>query len=411
MSRIVVRALMIVAVAGALASTAVSAATVAGEPAAPWVSAQSVQGSTVSLTLEWDPTPGTASYHVYWMQGYGAPAEVPQRQSIGPINATSHVFDGLAPGTMYCFALVSDSTTKVSARSCKVTTPLARAVVPTGLSTSVATFNLRCGSKSKCNSGWKWRTRSKQVVDRIDRTNADVMVFVEAHVAHKLGKKKRRIGTVMAKRGYVVACQTQKRKKRQLFSQVAYVRASAYAVVDARHNSKGSRFTRFGDRDHGFCHALIQHRATGRILAIAATHLRDGNADGLRQQEAAYVLGRVQARFPGQPSIILGDFNSSRGKDYHGESDGPGHVMETAGYADAGDIAARLTYPYLNSAQRFSADPQRASTFPTHVDRIFVSPGITVPLWENIAVLAGNGQYATPMASDHNPIKATLYVP
>ena len=122
------------------------------------------------------------------------------------------------------------------------------------------------------------------------------------------------------------------------------------------------------------------------------------------------MVNRVTSAFPGRPTVVLGDFNSHRGLDRRGQTDTPRMVMEGAGFADASDIAAHLTYPFLNSAHAFKTDPPRSSTWPTHVDRIFVSPGITVPSWENIAVLAG-GRYATPMASDHNPIKATLYIP
>lgn len=400
--------LSVLAVAlGAL--SALSPASAAARPSAPWVSGQAVHGGSVTVSLDWDfAGPGTYEVLVSTAGPDVYPGDAVQaRVPAGP----THVdIPGLLPATTYCFAVTLNS--NGGERTCKVTPPASRAVVPTALATTAATFNLRCGSKSKCNSGWKWKKRQKRVVADIDRTNADIMVFVEGHVAHKYGKKKRWIGKAMAKRGYTLACQTQKSKKRKLYSQTAYVRSGLYAVVDPRNNSKGSRFTRFGDRDHGYCHALVQHRATGKQVAIGAIHLRDGRqgSDGTRQQETAYVLGQVQARFPGLPAVLLGDYNSHRGLDRRGQVDTPRLVMEAAGYADAIDIAARLTYPYLNSAHGFDTNPPRSSLWPTHVDRIFLSPGITVPSWENIAVLAG-GRYATPMASDHNPVKATLYIP
>jgi len=391
-------------------ASAVTSADAAARPTAPWISGQAVQrDGSVAVTLDWDPAPGASAYDVYALKGEGEPIMTGQLVGRG-IAGTRTVVGGLTAGTTYCFALLGNNGGAGSPRACKVTPPVSRAVTPTALATTAATFNLRCGSKSKCNSGWKWKKRQKKVVADIDRIGSDILVFVEGHVAHKYGKKKRWIGKVMAKRGYELACQTQRSKKRKLFSQTAYVRSSAYAVVDPKANSKGTRFTRFGDRDHGFCQALIQHRATGKQVAIAAVHLRDGKADGIRQQETSYVLGRVTGAFPGRPTVVLGDFNSHRGLDRRGQTDTPRLVMEGAGYADAVDVAAQLTYPYLNSAHGFKTDPPRSTTWPTHVDRIFVSPGITVPSWENIAVLAG-GRYATPMASDHNPIKATLYIP
>jgi len=412
LSRVAVVMIGLVVLSASLVSSPAGAA---ARPTAPWVSGQVVQpDGTVEVTLDWAPAAGATAYQLYWAAGFGSPFDIPGHQATAPIQGTHAVVRGLQPATTYCFALRVDgpgSDGPGSARACKVTPPVSRAVVPTALQTTAATFNVRCGSTSKCNGGWNWRKRQKQVVDRIDRANADVMVFTEAHVAHKYGKKKRWIGKVMKKRGYALACQTQKGKKRKLFSQVAYVRSSAYAVVDPKHNSAGSRFTRFKDRDHGYCHALVQHRATGRTVAVAAVHLHDGRADGARQQETAYVLGRLQARFAGVPTVILGDFNSHRGRDRRGESDTPRQVLENAGFADASDIAARLTFPYLNSANGFKVSPPQSTTWPTHVDRIFVSPGITVPSWENIAVLDGSGRYATPMASDHNPIKATLFIP
>ncbi|GAA3517777.1 endonuclease/exonuclease/phosphatase family protein [Nocardioides daeguensis] len=387
--------------------SALSPAGAAAQPSAPWVSAQVVAGGSVTVSLDWDYA-GSGRYEILVSSAgpdvYPADA-ISKRMPAGP----THVdVPGLAPGTTYCYAVTLDG--RGGPRSCKVTPPVSRAVVPTGTSTTAATFNLGCGSKSNCNGGWKWKKRQKQVVADIDRMNSDIMVFVEAHLAHKYGKKKRWIGKAMAQRGYTLACLTQKNKKRKLYSQTLYVRASVYDVVDAKRNSKGSRFKMFGDRNHGFCRALLQHRASGKQIAVAATHLRNGNADGTRHQETSYVLNQVTGAFPGRPTIVLGDFNSHRGLDRRGQSDAPGQVMAGAGFADASDIAAQLTYPYLNSAHAYKVDPPQSSTWPTHVDRIFVSAGITVPRWDNIAVLNGS-KYATPMASDHNPIRATLYIP
>ncbi|WGX99139.1 endonuclease/exonuclease/phosphatase family protein [Nocardioides sp. L-11A] len=403
---------------GLAALASASPARAAATPDAPWVSGQQVVGGAVTVNLDWDPVPGASSYDV-WISKAGPdtyPGEDPQRVTLGGLARNHADIRQLTPNTTYCFAVVVNGDGRGhgngGARSCKVTPPASRAVVPTALSTTVATFNVACGAKKNCNKGWKWKKRQKKVVADIGRVNADIMVFVEGHLAHKYGKKKRWIGKVMKKRGYALACQTQKSRKRKLFSQTAYVRTSEYAVVGKKQNSKGTRFTMFGDRDHGFCQALIQHRATGKQVAVGAVHLRDGKggADGLRQQETRYVVDRVASAFPGVPTVLLGDYNSHRGLDRRGQTDTPRLVMESAGFADAVDIAAQLTYPYLNSAHGFETNPPRSSTWPTHVDRIFVSPGITVPRWENIAVLAG-GRYATPMASDHNPVKATLYIP
>ncbi|GAA1537615.1 endonuclease/exonuclease/phosphatase family protein [Nocardioides humi] len=381
----------------------------AGKPGAPWVSGQQVQRGGVTVSLDWDPVAGATGYGVL-VSTAGPdvyPGDDPQRLTVTAAGAHADIA-GLAPGTTYCFAVTVNG--NGGPRSCKVTPPRDRAVTATALATTVATFNVGCGSKKNCNKGWKWKKRQKKVVKSVNRMNADVMVFVEAHLAHKYGKKKRLLGKVMKKRGYALACRTQMSKKRQLFSQVVYVRSSVYAVVDPKQNSKGTRFKMFKDRNHGYCHALVQHRATGRQIAVAALHLRDGRDDAKRQAETSYVLGQVQARFAGHPIVLMGDYNSHRGRDRRGESDTPRRVLEAAGFADSSDIAASLTLPYLNSAQGFKVNPPRSSTWPTHVDRIFVSPGITVPSWENLALLAGN-KYATPMASDHNPVRATLYIP
>ncbi|WP_436700362.1 endonuclease/exonuclease/phosphatase family protein [Nocardioides sp. BYT-33-1] len=403
-------ALAVGALAGASPTSAVAQAD------APWVSGQQVVGRTVTVNLDWDAVAGASSYDV-WFSTAG-PDTYPgldPHKGIATVGGPHADLAGLTPGTTYCFAVVANGDGKGGGnggpRSCKVTPPISRAVVPTALQTTAATFNVACGAKKNCNKGWKWKKRQKKVVADIGRVDADIMVFVEGHLAHKYGKKKRWIGKVMKKRGYALACQTQKSKKRKLFSQTAYVRTSEYAVVGKKQNSKGTRFTMFGDRDHGFCQALVQHLATGKQIAVGAVHLRDGKAaaDGLRQQETKYVLDRVTSAFPGVPAVLLGDYNSHRGLDRRGQTDTPRLVMESAGFADAVDIAAQLTYPYLNSAHGFDTNPPRSSTWPTHVDRIFVSPGISVPRWDNIAVLAG-GRYAAPMASDHNPVRATLYI-
>ncbi len=379
------------------------------EPASsPWISGQRVVGGTVTVSLDWEPSPPAPTYDVL-VSSVGPdlyPNDDPNKQTFTV--GTNHAdIAGLAPGTTYCYAIVTNGAG--GARACKVSPPASRAVVPTRRSTTMATINGAGGSTKNCNKRGRWKKRQKQVVDRIQRTNADVMVFVEAHLAHTYGKKKLRIGKVMKRSGYRLACQTQKSKRRKLYSQVVYVRSSVYDV-GSKKLRKGSRFKRFKDRNHGYCHALIQHRATGKQIGVAALHLREGGSDATRQAEAAYVLGLMQRRFGGLPTVLLGDYNSHRGLDRRGATDAPRLVLEGAGYADASDIAAQLTYPYLNSANGYEVIPPRSSTWPTHVDRIFVSPGITVPSWENIAVLVA-GRYAEPMASDHNPIKATLNIP
>lgn len=401
-------------VVAAVATAALGLGLAAGVPSAvadtevgaPWVSGQNVVGKTVSVTLKWDAVRGVPAYDVAWATSMDYPFSVGGHAEELGFQGTELVIPRLAPGTTYCFA-VRPAGGGGGTRSCKVTTPLSRAVKPTKLAMKVGTFNVRCGSKSKCNGGWKWKKRQKKVLSSVNLMGTDVIGFQEGNLAHKYGKKKRRLGKAMPKRGFELACQTD--RKKDLFSQTVYVRSSVYQVMGKKF-SKGRRFSNFNDPDHGFCYSLIRHRATGRQIVAVSLHLHDGKSAGpARRNEINYVLKRL-ARFGSTPTVIVGDFNSHRGLDRLGLVDLPRVALEAKGFADSSDIAEQLTLPYLNSATGFDVKPPRSTTWPTHTDRLFVSPGITVASWAVVAVLRG-ALYATPMASDHNPVKATLYIP
>lgn len=175
--------------------------------------------------------------------------------------------------------------------------------------------------------------------------------------------------------------------------------------------------------------AVLRQRSTGTRFFFANTHL-EAQADELgatknyevRRRQAAEVAATIKARNTGKlPVIVVGDLNSHK---WTKPSNGPYDVLRNAGYVDPlgntynstttapGATVERRIRTSLNSFNGFArVAPVRPTWINgTYLDYIFTTP-MRVSEWETVAQLDASGRFVGVIPSDHNLIRATVWLP
>lgn len=155
---------------------------------------------------------------------------------------------------------------------------------------------------------------------------------------------------------------------------------------------------------------LFQKISDGAQFFAVEVHLTVGpkvSQANLRKAETQTLLNGIRAVNPSNlPVIYAGDFNSHFGL-YKSAYDAPYQVMNDNRIADSVDNATTVINHNFNSANQLSVKPPTGGY---HVDHIFVQNGVTAVSWKVMTRMSGN-QYATPFASDHNPVRLAAQIP
>lgn len=165
--------------------------------------------------------------------------------------------------------------------------------------------------------------------------------------------------------------------------------------------------------------AEFQDRLTGGRFIVADAHTTPykGKAlDDIRYKETSVLISGIKRINTGLlPVVYAGDYNSNPSNAnqsrYPGGYDAPRKRFAIAAAPDTADItptAKRFNYDW-NSANQATNPPLRGPNA-SHVDHIYVSPGIGSARWQVLIEVNGSN-YATPFASDHNPVMATVTIP
>lgn len=155
-------------------------------------------------------------------------------------------------------------------------------------------------------------------------------------------------------------------------------------------------------------YALFDVVSTGaRFLFVSAHMLTGGGLDNAnyRSMECTTLLDRIADMNPGWPVVVVGDMNSTRGTKH--PYDAPAKVFPARGMPEVFSAVGTVGHGDFNSFNGFSVKPLKGGY---HPDRMFVSTGVTVLSAEVMVRLRGK-RYATPFASDHNPIRAVVQIP
>lgn len=197
--------------------------------------------------------------------------------------------------------------------------------------------------------------------------------------------------------------------------------AAKFAVLD-----KGSVLFRrqaAGD-DRYLVWAKVRHRATGRELLFATTHLVSGH-DRIRLAQWRQLKRKVARLGQGLPVVVAGDFNVQK---YHWIAGRMLPAMKRAGFGDVLNQefrtnpvrrprAEKSVHGWVNSYNHnrtdvatFSYNRQRHKTG-NNIDWIFASNRLRVSEWR--VVLRFNPrtlQVRGTLPSDHNLVKAVLHL-
>jgi endonuclease/exonuclease/phosphatase family metal-dependent hydrolase len=274
-------------------------------------------------------------------------------------------------------------------------TPVGSVRLPSlNTSIQVLTYNL-CG-QDKCvtrsNTMKKWSTR-KDLAGKIAlASGAGIIATQESH------DKDTRFGRELP--GYALA---------------AYYSAKSLFYDKAKYESLRSGTITLSSKEKKYAvWAELRDRTTRTSFIVVDAHLqpyKGRTKDDMRATQTKILLSKVaSANREKLPVVYAGDFNSNKSNAdrdrYSGGYDAPRRVFAAAGVTDTYDTAARRAHADYNSANQAINPPLRHSD---HVDHVYVGPGVTASDWRILVAMDGK-RYATPFASDHNPLRATLTI-
>jgi len=258
----------------------------------------------------------------------------------------------------------------------------------------VLTYNL-CG-QDKCvttsNGMKKWSTRKPIAGALVRSTNSDVIATQESH------SKDTNFGTEL--KGYTLAS--------YYSAKSLYYRTAKFTKV------RSGIITLNKSRKRYAVWAELQDKATRSRFIVANAHLepyKGKTYDDLRKAQTKVLIATIaKANTAKLPVVYAGDYNSNGSnaqKKYLGGYDAPRTVFEDAGIPDAMDAAATVVNDDYNSANQAINPPYRHGH---HVDHIYLDPRIEPLQWQVMIRLSGKN-YATPFATDHNPLFTAMTVP
>jgi endonuclease/exonuclease/phosphatase family metal-dependent hydrolase len=306
----------------------------------------------------------------------------------------------------------------------------------------VASFNVRCES---CYEGrgaeLTWQQRRAAVVATIKSQDLDVLGLQEASqgwLHNSRGKKYsmsqyedllKRLGSpwklTNSKRNNCVNAARPKgcvyrNRGASLGTRILY-NSDRIAVMETgskllpETNTKGTR--------HYVTWARLQQLSTGLEFMLSDSHLTAYKENaGLRKTQAAVALAVLRAHNRDQLSMIaLGDWNTSR---FDNPGNSPYDVYHDAGFVDPlfGSVGPRNTTvkapverrinTWLNSFNGWDRHARgvRGGTNGNYLDYILTTP-MRVSEWETVANLDSNGNFIGRIPSDHNMIRATVWLP
>jgi endonuclease/exonuclease/phosphatase family metal-dependent hydrolase len=400
----------------------------AGRIGAPWI----VAASQTSVTLDW-PSKGAGSYRVYsYREDGGAKRSTKASRSEKKVS-------GLRPGKTYCFRVALGNGSARSQAFCHMT-PIrthARSAAPI----SVVTFNV-CGTV--CG---RWPARREAVLRRILESRADVVTLQE--VSGRIPDLTKKLGA----HGLELIARS---NNEAIFGRRGIVRREVplgpgcYQEIDQLHENphrawdKGQQqvvgpttwvwdqsqqlwigtsvVCRRGGQSwvpglsgkidlpngRSAVWASLLDMRSGRYVVVATTHLTNGSSSraATKRREQTRILARAAEDNATAPIIYTGDFNSSHARQH----DGPGRELAKRHAIDAYDQATSFTKAWVSSSNGLASTPRRSTRYADHIDRIFVPSGTRVSDWAVVAPLR-RGKNLRPMASDHYPVRATVWLP
>ena len=194
--------------------------------------------------------------------------------------------------------------------------------------------------------------------------------------------------------------------------QRGYFRTGDYIIYNpsvlATYGAGGS--WEIGD-SHYAAYQVMRNRHSGAKFLFTSIHTIPNTGsvtyDNDRQREISSFVSQAKAYAATKhvPIIYGGDFNSDTSKLH--TFDAAGRVMAASKIADARLVAQSLTNSQYDSANQYLRTPP---AYNESIDHFYASPGSAIYSWRLVLNLS-HGSFVGTMASDHNPLYASIVVP
>lgn len=392
-----------------------------------------------SVTLTWNGIAGAPRYRIKY------DVDPWKSSQYAHTSETSLTLTGLTPRTAYSFKVrVMDDAGKFLTdygSTVKVTLP----ATPTPL--VVAAYNVRCHN---CSSGLAeekpWTIRRTEVAKTIAAANPDV------------------VGLQEAQQSWLIRPDGSKQNKSQ-FEDLVDLLGSPWALTNpARNNceksttptgcvyadqgaSNGTKIIYRADRlkridsgsvrltphsetsyDRYLAWAIFEQRATGQRFFFADTHLEPLNdAAGEtvyhdhRALQARDLLAAIKAKNPDSlPVVLAADLASSRADN---PTNAPYEVLTRGGLIDPLGNVKGVSTPVKPTVETrintnyysFNGWARTARRTTSQVNGVYVDYILTTPMrvseWETVVNVDANNRFVGVIPSDHNLLKATVWLP
>lgn len=381
--------------------------------------------SATSFSATWTAVPLAQSYQVSWSTGADAD---PKLLTADGLTAT---LDELEHETTYSVRVraLDGSGSAVSDWSA----PVKRATVDS-LPMRVASFNIKCANCTQGNEK-TWPQRRDAVVATIKGQEPDVLGVQEASQGNMDGGRLAQFEDLINRLGEPYA----------LTNSYRYNCANSRSPNNCRYVDRGSGMenriiyntttmdlvTQGAEKlptdssaniDRYVAWAILRQKATGKQFLFASTHLEPGaGAQGLRVRQTAALISDLKAvGATTMPTFVVGDFNSHKwssggNRPYdqmlaNGFLDPLGNTFKSHWTAAGAFVEKRIRTNY-SSSNRFERKAPRFSYLNgTYLDYIFMTR-MRVSEWETVVKVDGNGNFIGTIPSDHNMLRATVWLP
>lgn len=379
--------------------------TVGLQPAMPTaVQATSPAGGTY---LTWN-SPASTGFQIAQGTNYTQTTN----RHIYTINGPSHQFSPfyLYQGVTYYFRVRSLNSGTPSAWSPRITVRQATRQQ----SVRVMAYNVLAGTFDGTAAGDQivapWSQRKVAAANLIKENDPDVVAIQEAAAWTAGYKSPRQIDSLVTQLASIGANYTLARTEVPP-TESYYFRTGNYLLIKTSAyvaEGTGGFFTIGVNKWAAY--QVVRNRTTGAKALYVSPHLianQGATYDTERQQEMTSLADQaktVAAQY-GVPIVYAGDFNSTVNKNH--AFDGPGIVMRSHQFADAGDAGHLQTNIQYNSCNQYF---RTALAYGDRIDHIYTAPGVAIRGLK-IAVHVSDGKFIGVMASDHNALVSDVYLP
>jgi endonuclease/exonuclease/phosphatase family metal-dependent hydrolase len=319
--------------------------------------------------------------------------------------------------------------------------PLVSAAKVASAPLRVASYNIRnANSYEGLKNEKRWEDRRGAVVDTIQGQDLDVLAIQEAtqgllHDDDSESKKINQYDDLLDRLGGTWAITNATRYncvKDTSPNRCTYADKGAsegqrilYDAARVELVAQGSKLLPVpkGKGDNYMAWAELRQRSTGKRFMFSDLHTVGADKDyKVKNKQASVALAELRANNPDDlPMIAVGDWNSSR---FEKPSNGPYDVYVKAGFVDPlggrykthaprGATVEHKIHTWLNSSNggwARTAPNHKSWGLGSYIDYILTTK-MRVSEWETVARLDKKGRFVGTIPSDHNMIRATVWLP